>query len=117
MSEDRTLVELWEIEREKLCGDTDYHTDLTDAGDALAAEIKRLTEGAKSLCDQLDVVGNDPKFVGVFSLAQIHGMQYTGPQFDKALEAMRLILSQTPERESEAPPGHGNRGRGARGPG
>ena len=42
---DQGIVERWKIERARLCGDTDYRTDLTDAGDALADTLVMYVDG------------------------------------------------------------------------
>jgi hypothetical protein len=65
----------------------------------LRAENKKLGEikgKARELVKRLEVVHSDLKYKGVWHLAQIHGMPYNGPQYNKELEELEEALKEMP---------------------
>lgn len=65
-----------------------------------------LREAAQALSDKLDVIHNDPRYQGIWSLAMIHGTRYTGPNYEAELKALRAALhSVRPQCEHGKGPG------------
>jgi len=58
----------------------------------LAAENKRLEEIFGALVAKMDLIHNDPKFVWVWQIAQLHCGPYTGPKYEDELNAARAAL-------------------------
>lgn len=52
-----------------------------------------LVEALSALVEKLDLVHDDPRYEAVWTISQLHAGPYTGPQYDKELEAGRLALS------------------------
>ena len=52
----------------------------------------RLLEAAKALSQKLEQVGEDS--IGVFHLAQIHGMEYTGATYNEELDELRAAIKE-----------------------
>lgn len=40
----------------------------------------------RNLVNKLHQMNNDPKFTGVFTMAWVHGVEYSGPTWDKELK-------------------------------
>jgi hypothetical protein len=56
------------------------------------SECMNLLNAARSLVERLDLVHDDPKYQGVWQMAQSRNGQYTGPQYKKELDALREIV-------------------------
>jgi hypothetical protein len=58
-----------------------------------AMEGQDVREAAQRLVAKLDIVHDDPAYQSVWTLHQVHGGQYSGPQYAEELEALRLALA------------------------
>lgn len=61
-----------------------------DAADCLVTLVRRIYE-----------VHNDPRYAAVWSLAQLHGGPYSGPQFGKELAAAAAVVTQLTNHQPE----------------
>jgi hypothetical protein len=61
----------------------------------LKAQVSQpsLRTAAISLVAQMDLIHSDPAYLGVWTLAQIHNGQYTGPTYKEELAALREALN------------------------
>jgi hypothetical protein len=55
-------------------------------------EVRLLKESLLALCDKLDLV--DKATLGTFTMAQIHGMPYSGPNWSDEYKAARALLAE-----------------------
>lgn len=58
----------------------------------LTAERDRLKAALEGLVRKLKAVHADSRYMAVWQLYDLHGMRYTGPQYDKELEAAEAAL-------------------------
>jgi hypothetical protein len=65
--------------------------------DAADAALRSLQHALEQLVTRLDVVHADPRYMGVWSLFQIHGGRYTEPTYTAELDAARQALLSVPE--------------------
>lgn len=56
-------------------------------------DMNELYLAALALVEKMDEVGNDPAYLGVWTLAQLHLGPYKGPQYVKELEALKAALN------------------------
>lgn len=54
-------------------------------------------EKTKALAEKLDEISMSQDFMGVFALAQTHGMPYMGPSYATELEAVKESLRKLEE--------------------
>jgi len=57
-----------------------------------ATQIDVLINAARQLTNKLDEITQSEEYQGVFTLAFAHGIKYTGPQYDKDLQALKDAL-------------------------
>lgn len=51
-----------------------------------------LVQAAQNLINKLEEINKDPSFIGMFSLLWAHGIEYTGPNWTKELEELKMVL-------------------------
>ncbi len=66
-----------------------------------------LRSAAQALVDKLEAVHADPQYISVWQLNYIHGGRYTGPQYDKELAALKVVLSPSRPEDADTPPQRG----------
>lgn len=46
-----------------------------------------MAEAAQKLCDKLEEVSNHPQYASVFTIAHVHGLEYSGPTYGEETKA------------------------------
>ena len=62
--------------------------------DLLEAENARLKKAARNMIDKLNKIQNDSNFIGIFQMANIHGLQYNGENYSKEYDELLAILEE-----------------------
>ena len=101
MSKPMTISEAVDILRDEAIYACNFNGS---TGRKITRQALATLEGVR-LCDEVEAremlmdlirqhakIASDPNYLGVFQLAQVHGMPYTGPQFD--LSAARRWLAE-----------------------
>lgn len=63
----------------------------------------RTTKVLRDLVAKLDEISDSPQWKSLFTIAFIHGQEYTGPNFGEELKAAKEVLDLKAEETEEAP--------------
>ena len=60
----------------------------------LEKENARLKKAARNMIDKLNKIQNDSNFIGIFQMANIHGLTYNGENYSKEYDELLAILEE-----------------------
>lgn len=55
---------------------------------------QKIREAAKKLVDKIDVMINDPEYLAIWVLYDVHGLSYKGPKYEKEFEKLKVLLKE-----------------------
>ena len=62
--------------------------------DKLVSKNARLQKAARNMIDKLNKIQNDSNYIGIFQMANIHGLQYNGENYSKEYDELLAILEE-----------------------
>ena len=60
----------------------------------LEKENARLQKAARNMIDKLNKIQYDSNYIGIFQMANIHGLQYNGENYSKEYDELLAILEE-----------------------
>mgnify|MGYP001611783918 FL=1 len=63
----------------------------------LHKRVRRLREGLEKLANRIEFVTNDPSYIGVWTINQLHTGPYGGPCYDIEFNEAKALLEETKE--------------------
>lgn len=60
---------------------------------ACSAAVVELVRAARNLVDKMETIDNDPRYMNVWEIAQLHLGPYAGPQYKEEFDAVNAALA------------------------
>ena len=73
-----------------VCDIDSLQVELTD----LRTENDRLKKAAQNMIDKLNKIQNDSNYIGIFQMANIHGLAYNGENYSKEYDELFALLKE-----------------------
>jgi len=68
--------------------------EMLDAVLKIKEENERLQKASRNLIDKLNKIQNDSNYIGIFQMADIHGLKYNGENYSKEYDELFALLKE-----------------------